>query len=119
MRRISFGFKDFTVEAELLEDRCPETCKRVWRALPLEAEIEIWKEEIYFQIPVKMPPENPTSTTTAGDVSYWPEGPALCIFFGSSQPISPVSTFARINSGVDKLRGLSSGNHVTVRKAAR
>ncbi len=119
VRKISIGFKDFVVEAEFLENECPKTCDGIWQALPFEAELEIWKEEVYFEIPVKISPENPTPRTTAGDVSYWPEGPAFCIFFGSSQPISPVNTFARIKSGVEKLRKINTHDRVTVKKSAR
>ena len=116
-RKIKIICKDFEVEAELLERERPKTCEAIWRALPFEAELEIWKEEIYFEIPVKIPHENSTPKTTAGDVSYWPEGPGFCIFFGKSQPISAVNTFARISSSVEKFRTLKSGDRIVVRKA--
>lgn len=107
--------RNFVVEAELLEKLQPRTCEAIWRALPFEGEVEIWKEEVYFDIPVKIPAEHPTSKTTAGDVSYWPEGPGFCIFFGSSQPISPVNTFAKIRSGVENFRTVRSGDSIAVR----
>lgn len=111
--------KDIVVEAELLEHDCPKTCEAIWQALPFDAELEIWKEEVYFEIPVKIPHENSAPKTTAGDVSYWPEGPGFCIFFGRSQPISPVNTFARINSGVENFRKVKTGDRITVKKAAK
>jgi len=116
-RKIIIACRDFEMEAEFLEDLRPKTCGAIWEALPLEAELEIWKEEVYFEIPVKIPPENPTPRTTEGDVSYWPEGPGFCIFFGRSQPISPVNTFARIQSGVEKFRRVRTGDRITVRRA--
>lgn len=117
MKKIVVTCRDFEVEAELLELKRPKTCEAIWQALPFEAEAEIWKEEVYFEIPVKIPPENPTPKTKAGDVSYWPEGPGFCIFFGKSQPISPVNTFARIRSGIEKFRKVKSGDRIEVRKA--
>ena len=116
-RKIKIICKDFEVDAELLERERPKTCEAIWRALPFEAELEIWKEEVYFEIPVKIPHENSTPKTTVGDVSYWPEGPGFCIFFGKSQPISAVNTFALITSGVEKFRTLRSGNRIVVQKA--
>jgi len=116
MKKITIELKDFEVQAELLEDEHPRTCEAIWRALPFEADIEIWKEEVYFGIPVKIQLENPTRKTMAGDVSYWPDGPAFCIFFGRSQPIGPVETFARIVSGIEKFRELNAGDHVVVKK---
>ena len=116
-RKIVIVCKYFEVEAEFLEDQRPNTCDAIWRALPFEAELEIWKEEVYSEIPVKIPPEDPTPKTKAGDVSYWPEGPGFCIFFGKSQPLSPVSTFARIQSGVEKFRKVKTGDRIVVRRA--
>jgi hypothetical protein len=116
-RKMIIACDDFEVEAEFLEDLRPHTCEAIWRALPLEAELEIWKEEVYFEIPTRIPPENPTPRTEAGDVSYWPEGPGFCIFFGKSQPISPVNTFAKIRSGVEKFRKVKSGDRIAIRRA--
>jgi len=117
VRKLAIVCRDFEVEAELLEKQCPNTCDAIWKALPFDEKVEIWKEEVYFDIPVKVGPENPTPKTQAGDVSYWPEGPGFCIFFGRSQPISPVNTFARIKSGVEKFRVVRSGDRITVRQA--
>ena len=117
MRKIKIVCRDFEVEAELREKLCPKTSDAIWKALPFDAEIEIWKEEVYFDIPLKVEPENPTPKTQAGDVSYWPKGPGFCIFFGRSQPISPVNTFARVESGVEKFRAARTGDRITVRQA--
>ncbi len=119
MRKISIAANDVEVEAELLEKERPKTCEAIWRALPIEAELEIWKEEVYFMIPIKIAAENPTPKTDAGDICYWPNGPAFCIFFGGSQPISPVTTFVRINDGLEKFRKLRGGERVTVKKSAK
>jgi hypothetical protein len=119
MKKIIIASEDFEVEAELLEDERPKTCKAIWMALPLKAQLEVWKEEVYFELPVKTPPENPTTSTKAGDVSYWPDGPAFCIFFGKSQPVGPVNTFARIKGGVEKFRRLRTGDQITVKRASK
>jgi len=116
-RKIVIVCKDFEVEAEFLEDQRPKTCDAIWQALPFDTKLEIWKEEVYFEISVKIPPEDSTPETKAGDVSYWPDGPGFCIFFGKSQPLSPVNTFARIRSGVEKFRNVKTGDRITVRRA--
>jgi hypothetical protein len=116
-RKMVIACRDFEVEAELLEHERPETCNAIWKALPFEAELEIWKEEVYFEIPVKIPPENPTPKTTAGDVAYWPEGPGFCIFFGSSQPISPVNTFARIERAIENFKKVKTGDRIRIEQA--
>ncbi|MEM2878739.1 MAG: cyclophilin-like fold protein [Candidatus Hadarchaeales archaeon] len=115
MRRIKITCRDFSVGAVMLDVR-PVTAMSIWEALPLEADAEIWKEEVYFEIPTKIEPESPTPRTSAGDVSYWPEGPGFCIFFGKSQPISPVNTFARIEGGIEKFRSVKSGDRIKVER---
>ena len=117
VKKIKIVCKDLEVKAELLERERPKTCEAILVALPFETELEIWKEEVYFEIPVKIPHENSTPKTTAGDVSYWPDGPGFCIFFGKSQPMSAVNTFARITSGVEKFRKSKTGDKITVRRA--
>lgn len=119
MRKITIELKDFEVQAELLEHEHSRICEAIWRSLPFEAYIEIWKEEVYFEIPVKIQLEYPTRKTTTGDVSYWPDGPAFCVFFGRSQPIGPVETFARIGNGIEKFRELNTGDYAIVKKSAK
>lgn len=116
MRRIVITCGNVAATAVMLEDVRPLTCDAIWRALPLEGEVEIWKEEVYFEIPVRIEAEKPASRTTAGDVAYWPEGPGFCVFFGKSQPISPVNTFARVESGVEGFRKVKSGDRIKVER---
>ena len=119
VRSVVIKYRGFEVDAELLERERPNTCEAIWKVLPLEGVAEIWKEEVYFEIQVKIPNENSTPKTEVGDVSYWPEGPRFCIFFGRSQPVSPVNTFAKIKSGVENFQNVKTGDRVTVRKATK
>ena len=116
MRKMRIVCGDFSTVAEMLDGVRPVTCEAIWKALPLEGRVEIWKEEVYFDIPLRIGAENPTPRTTAGDVAYWPEGPGFCIFFGRSQPISPVNTFARIQEGIEKFRRVRSGDRIRVER---
>ena len=116
-RKIVIETDEFEVEATLLEDDRPETCDAVWEALPFEGKASQFKEEIYFDIPVDIGPEDATPNTEQGDVSFWPEGPAFCVFYGDSQPVSPVNTFARIGEDIEKFEGVQNGDLVKVRKA--
>jgi len=65
-----------------------ETASAIWLALPLEAYVNVWGGEIYFEIPVDMELENGRARMREGEMAYWPEGKALCLFFGTT----PVST---------------------------
>ncbi len=116
VRKIKIITENFETTATLLEDEQIKTCGKIWESLPLEGEASLYKEEIYFDIPVNIEPENLTPNTEKGDISYWPEGPAFCVFFGESQPVSPVSTFARVDEGVERFREVGEGDEVVVRK---
>ena len=56
----------------ILDERNPKTAQIIYENLPLEGEANIWLEEIYFDVPLKLDYENPSSTTKKGDISYWP-----------------------------------------------
>jgi len=54
----------------------------------LRAKANLWGEEIYFKIPVKTGLEPGASDVVSmGELGYWPEGSAFCIFFGPT-PVS-------------------------------
>jgi len=59
-----------------------DTANAIWLALPLEAYVNVWGEEIYFEIPVSMGIENGKTMMEVGEAAYWPSGKAFCLFFG-------------------------------------
>ena len=81
-----------------------ETASKVFGILPLTLEVNVWGDEIYFAIPVETGLEDARETVDLGDIAYWPQGNALCIFFGRTpvsegdeiKPVSPVNIIGRI-----------------------
>ena len=104
------------IEAELWEDKAPETCKRLWDALPLEVDLSRWGDELYGSIPVEIPPENPTQDCEVGDLAYWLDGSGFCILFGptpvskGNKPrlISPGNVFGHIKGDPSVFKKFSS-----------
>ena len=83
--KIKIKFQDKEIEAELNETG---TAKKIYENLPIKSKINLWGEEIYFEIPVSMDLEEPAKQDMdIGDLAYWPEGQAFCIFFGKT-PVS-------------------------------
>ena len=79
-KKIRILVSNLKVDAELNESK---TAQAVWEALPIEAKANLWGEEIYFAIPVKMGLETGArEVVSAGELGYWPTGHAFCIFFG-------------------------------------
>jgi hypothetical protein len=58
--------------------------ERVWQTLPCESHGETWGKEVYFPIGLRVENTKPVEEVNVGDIAYWPEGPDLCIFFGST-----------------------------------
>jgi hypothetical protein len=59
------------------------TANLIWEALPVNGRLRRWGDEVYFAIPVHAGLDSTArEVVKRGDIGYWPEGPALCIFFG-------------------------------------
>jgi hypothetical protein len=82
-----------------------DTAGKVLEILPLTSSVNIWGHEVYFDVPVEMALENGRELVDLGDIAYWPQGKALCIFFGRTpigkgdeiRPISAVSLIGRVD----------------------
>jgi hypothetical protein len=96
-------------EGELVRFLAPRTIDTIVRKLPVEGRAALWKEEVYFEIPVKLGEEKAKPTVEAGTIAFWPMGSAVCVFFGKSQPYSPVSILGKITSNLDIFRQVKSG----------
>jgi len=101
-------------EGEFVRFLAPRTIGNIIRKLPLEGRAALWKEEIYFETPIKMGEEKAKSTVEAGTIAFWPMGSALCIFYGQSQPYSPVNTLGKITENLGLFKKVKSGMKIRV-----
>ncbi len=97
----------------------------LYGSTPFEARVNLWGEEIYFTTPVVFAlDETAKELVERGEVGYWPEGKALCLFFGPTpisdpgeiRPASPVNIVGQIISPLDGLHKISEGTKVRVEK---
>jgi hypothetical protein len=98
-----------------LDDRNPQTSEEIYENLPLEGNAQVWLEETYFQIPVNINYENPSSTSVKGDLSYWPPGSAFCIFYGKSQPASAVNHIGRVTNNLELLKKVKENDKIILK----
>jgi hypothetical protein len=101
-------------EGELVRFLAPRTIDAIVRKLPVEGRAALWKEEVYFEIPIKMGEEKAKPTVETGTIAFWPMGSAICIFYGKSQPYSPVSTLGKITSNLEIFKQVKSGTTIKV-----
>ncbi|MCJ7762194.1 cyclophilin-like fold protein [Candidatus Bathyarchaeota archaeon] len=101
-------------EGELVRFLAPRTVDTITRKLPIEGRAALWKEEIYFEIPIKMGEEKAKPAVENGTIAFWPMGSALCVFYGPSQPYSPVSILGKITKNLELFRQVKSGTRIRV-----
>jgi uncharacterized protein len=106
--KISIEFTDSgkTAYIELDDSQSPETVKAILDNLPIKVKINRWGDELYTdKTPIVAEEENAQPVVKPLDVAYWPEGNALCLFYGSTPiskspdeilPYSPVNIVGKI-----------------------
>jgi hypothetical protein len=103
-------------EGELIRHLAPRTVDAIAKKLPIEGRAALWKEEVYFEIPVKIGEEKPKPTVEKGDIAFWPMGNAICIFYGESQPYSPVNILGRVTKNLEIFAHIKSGSVIKLER---
>ena len=108
-------------EAELNDTR---TAQAIWEILPIEGRANLWGDEIYFSIPLSLELETGQELVNIGELGYWPQGNAFCIFFGPTpvsqgdeiRPASPVTVFGKIHGDATIFKKVAAGMKITIRR---
>jgi len=116
--RITAGAIEAT--AELNNTR---TAQAIWEALPVNGRVNLWGDEIYFSIPLGLRLETGQEVVSIGDLGYWPDGNAFCIFFGPTpvsqrdeiRPASPVIVFGKVMGDATIFKKVATGTEITIR----
>jgi len=103
-------------EGELVRISSPRTTDAIIRQLPIEGRAALWQQEVYFGIPVKMGNEKAKPTLEKGTLAYWPMGSAFCIFYGETQPYSPVNIIGNVTKNLELFERVKSGTKIIVEK---
>jgi len=95
------------------------TALALFKALPLSTTVNTWGDEIYFEVPVNRELDDTAAELVeAGDLGYWPQGRAFCIFFGPTpisregeiRPASAVNLLGKATGDLQTLRGVHDGD---------
>jgi hypothetical protein len=101
---------------ELIRFLAPRTVESLLRAMPLEGRAAIWNEKVYFETPVKLGSEKAKSKVEKGAIAYWPLSSAICVFYGSKQPYSPVNVIGRIIQNLELFANTRPGSKITMER---
>ena len=97
--------------ADLFETKAPKTCEAVWNALPLSETINhanFSGEEVSFPtFGLMWERENQLYENEPGDLGYFVQGPAICIYYGALRVISPGNVFGRIVSNLPAIQQMA------------
>jgi len=112
---------------ELDDTDSPKTCTSLLKSLPFSVNAHIWGEEIYTdESPITQPEENAKDLVNLNDVTYWPSGKAICLFFGPTpickkgeiKPYSPVNIIGKIiNADKSVIKNFKEGTKITFQKS--
>jgi len=110
------------IEAEA-ELNNTETAQAIWQALPIKGRVSLWGDEIYFSIPLNLKSEAGQEVVSMGDLGYWPDGNAFCIFFGPTpvsqrdeiRPASPVTVFGKVIGDATIFKKVATGTEIGIR----
>lgn len=99
------------VYAKIVEKN-PITAEKILKNLPLKGRAIKWGEEYYFYTNLEIKEENSQTEMEIGDIAYWPDGKAICIFLGETPvgggkpvAISPVNLFAKLEEKIEIKEG--------------
>ena len=107
--------------AELNDTR---TAQAIWETLPIQSRVNLWRDEIYFSIPLSLELEIGQESVSLGDLGYWPDGNAFCIFFGPTpvsqgdeiRPASRVTVFGKVIGDAAVFKKIAEGTKITIRR---
>ena len=122
MRKILITISNLSVSAELNNS---VSADKIWEALPLSGSVNVWGDEIYFEIPVSLKEvSDAQQEVEIGTLAYWPPGSALCVFFGktpvstSDKPkaYSPVNILGLVDGDSKVFKIVEAGDQIVIDK---
>ncbi len=121
MYKVLFATDTKKVEGTL---KLTKTASVIFSRLPIKSNVNLWGKEIYFYVDIQVELEDGKEIVEIGDIAYWPDGPAICIFFGPTpvskgneiRPYSKVCVIGEIQQKYLKdLEEIKQGEKITLK----
>lgn len=122
MADLSISVDGHELSADWTDDN-PTTRQAVADAVPLSGAATRWGDELYFRTDIDVPPEDARTEVPVGAVAYWPQGNAICLFWGPTpasrgdepRAAAPVNVIAVLDD-VEPLTRLDGGATVRIER---
>jgi len=120
-KKIRIRARAIEAEAKLNDTK---TAQAIWETLPIKSRVNLWGDEIYFSIPLSLELELGQELVSLGDLGYWPDGNAFCIFFGPTpvsqgdeiRPANPVTVFGKVIGDATAFKKIAEGTEIIIRR---
>jgi len=120
-KKIRIRARAIEAQAELNDTK---TAQAIWETLPIKSRVNLWGDEIYFSIPLSLELELGQELVSLGDLGYWPDGNAFCIFFGPTpvsqgdeiRPANPVTVFGKVIGDATAFKKIAEGTEIIIRR---
>ena len=120
-KKIRIRARAIEAQAELNDTK---TAQAIWQTLPIRSRVNLWGDEIYFSIPLSLELELGQELVSLGDLGYWPDGNAFCIFFGPTpvsqgdeiRPANPVTVFGKVIGDATAFKKIAEGTEIIIRR---
>jgi hypothetical protein len=97
----------------------------IWLSLPFSADINMLGSQIYFVMPLGTKVKGDSKTFEKGDIAYWPEADALCVFFGPTplstdeRPVAayPMKKIGRVTDECSNMEGSGDRMRITLERS--
>ena len=102
-----------------------QTAELFYNSLPIKIQMHRWGDEYYGDCGIQVKrAEDARADLEVGELAIWPDGNALCIFFGPTpasldekpKAISPVNPIGKIEGDISVLKGLPGSVEIEVVK---
>ncbi|MDG6988436.1 MAG: hypothetical protein JRN21_03830 [Nitrososphaerota archaeon] len=114
---VSVGAKDEGTMS-LYRHLAPLTVNAFLRTLPLASRASVQPPMVCLFSQIQVGVEKPRSQFTRGDVAFLPSGGLVCVFLGDARSDRPLNPLGKMESGLERLDAVRSGDVVKVSLAA-
>ena len=119
-KKVRFTIDQVTIVGDM---NSTELAQYVLKSWPINSNIQMWGDELYFPIPsCGETTDISVETVNKGDIAYWPPGNSGCVFWGPTpiseegeiRPASPVIVIGKVEGDPTILSNAKNGKSITV-----
>ena len=102
------------LHCELKRHLSPRTVGIISRALPFEGNAHLLgKNIVYLETPIESGLDRPRREFKKGDIAFMPANGSLCFFLANEAAVKTMTPIGKINSQIDSLKNIKSGDVLT------